>query len=109
MDVIRDRGALAREASPGVIENVYRIQIMNTDEKARTFRLSAEGLPGLAVAGMPQTLEVGAAATRLLPMRLQVPADAADAGTHRIELVIEAVDDAAISRREKSTFIMPNP
>ena len=109
MDVIRDRGALAREASPGVIENVYKIQIMNTDEKARTFRLSAEGLPGLAVAGMPQTLEVGAAATRLLPMRLQVPADAAKPGTHRIELVLEAVDDSSISRREKSTFIMPNP
>ena len=109
MDVIRDRGALAREASPGVIENVYKIQIMNTDEKARTFRLSAEGLPGLAVTGMPQTLEVGAAATRLLPMRLQVPADAAKPGTHRIELVLEAVDDSSISRREKSTFIMPNP
>jgi cytochrome c oxidase accessory protein FixG len=109
MDVIRDRGALAREAAPGIIENVYRIQIMNTDEKPRTFRLSAEGLPGLTIADFPKTLDVDAAATRLLPLRLQVPADAGAPGPHRIEIVIEAVDDSGISRREKSTFILPNP
>jgi len=109
MDIIRDRGALVREARPGVMENVYRIQIMNTDEKARSFRLSAEGLPGLTIADLPQTIDVGAAATRLLPLRLQVPADAAPPGPHRIEIVIEAVDDSTISRREKSTFILPNP
>jgi len=82
---------------------------MNTDEKPRTFRLSAEGLPGLTVADFPKTLDVGAAATRLMPLRLQVPADAAAPGPHRIEVVIEAVDDVGISRREKSTFILPNP
>jgi len=109
MDVIRDRGALSREVRPGVMENVYRVQIMNTDEKARSFRLTAEGLPGLKVADLPQTIDVGAATTRLLPLRLQVPADAATPGPHRIEIVIEAVDDASISRREKSTFILPNP
>ena len=109
MDVIRDRGALAREARPGIMENVYRLQIMNTDEKPRSFRLSVEGLPGLTIADLPRTIDVDAAATRLLPLRLQVPADAAAPGPHRIDIVIEAVDDANISRREKSTFILPNP
>ncbi len=109
MDIIRDRGALARESSPGVIENVYRIQIMNTDEKPRAFRLSVEGLPGLRVVDLPQPVEVGAAATRLLPLRLQVPADAAAPGPHKIEIEIKAVDDPKIERSEKSTFILPNP
>jgi len=109
MDIIRDRGALARESSPGIMENVYRIQIMNTDEKARSFRLSVEGLPGIRVADLPQPIDVDAAATRLLPLRLQVAADAAAPGPHRIEIVIEAVDDAKIVRREKSTFILPKP
>jgi polyferredoxin len=109
MDVIRDRGALARESAPGVMENVYRIQIMNTDEKPRSFRLSVEGLPGIRIAELPQPIEVGAAATRLLPLRLQVPADAAAPGPHKIEIVIESVDDAKIGRREKSTFILPRP
>ena len=35
VDVIRDRAALARETVPGVIENVYRLQIMNTGETPR--------------------------------------------------------------------------
>ncbi len=109
VDVIRDRGALARESSPGIIENVYRVQIMNTDERARSFRLAADGLPGLRIADLAQPVEVGAAATRLLPLRLQVPADAAAAGPHPIEIAIEAEDDANIARREKSTFILPKP
>ncbi len=109
LDVIRDRGALVRESSPGVMENVYRIQIMNTDEKARSFRLSVEGLPGIRVADLPEPIDVGAAATRLLPLRLQVPAEAASPGPHKIEIVIQAVDDPGIARREKSTFILPKP
>ena len=109
MDVIRDRGALARESSPGVMENVYRIQIMNTDEKARSFKLSVEGLPGIRVADLPEPIDVGPAATRLLPLRLQVPADAAAPGPHKIDIIIQAVDDASIARREKSTFILPKP
>jgi cytochrome c oxidase accessory protein FixG len=109
MDVIRDRGALAREGAPGMMENVYRIQIMNTDEKSRSFSLSVDGLPGIRIADLPQPIEVGAAATRLLPLRLQAPADAAPPGPHKIEFVIEALDDANVSRREKSTFILPKP
>jgi cytochrome c oxidase accessory protein FixG len=109
MDVIRDRGALARESAPGIVENVYRIQIMNTDEKQRSFRLTVAGLPGIEVVDLAQPVAVGAAATRLLPLRLRAPADAAVPGPHKIEIVIEAVDDAQIVRREKSTFILPKP
>jgi cytochrome c oxidase accessory protein FixG len=32
MDVIRDRGSMGREIEDGMIENVYRLQIMNTEE-----------------------------------------------------------------------------
>src|SRR6476620_1728770 len=32
MDVLRDRGAMGRELDDGMIENVYRLQIMNTSE-----------------------------------------------------------------------------
>ena len=109
MDVMRDRGVLARESSPGIMENVYRIQIMNTDEKARSFKLTVEGLPGIRIADLPPTIDVGAAATRLLPLRLQAPADAVTPGPHRIDIIIESVDDPKLTRREKSTFILPKP
>ena len=47
VDVIRDRGALAREVEDGRIENTYRLQVMNTGEQARRFVVSAAGLDGL--------------------------------------------------------------
>jgi cytochrome c oxidase accessory protein FixG len=107
VDVIRDRGALAREAAPGVIENVYRIQIMNTDETARTFTLAATGLPGITVAGVLQPVAVSAAGSRLLPIRLQVPLESGKPGANPIEFVVQSTDEPKLVRREKSTFMLP--
>ncbi len=52
------------------------------------------------------------ASTRLFALRLQAPlepggAQAPPAGSHRIELTVQAVDDAAVVRHEQSTFIIP--
>ena len=106
VDVIRDRGALAREATPGIVENVYRLQLMNTDEKPRRYTVSASGLAGLRVVGLEQPLALGAAATRLLPLRLQAPVEGAP-GTHKIEFVSQAGDDDKVIRHEPSSFIIP--
>jgi polyferredoxin len=120
VDIIRDRGALAREAAPGVIENVYRMQIMNTDEVPRRYEIEASGLHGLTVVGVEQPVEVKAASTRLFALRLQAPLEPGDGhapprpGTHKIELKVEAVEgpgDAEhhrdVERHEQSTFIIP--
>ena len=112
VDILRDRGALAREASPGIIENVYRVQIMNTDETARRFSIRAEGFPGLEVTGVEQPIDLGPAQSRLLPVRLRAPApdnvaSLAKAEPHPIEFVVRAIDDDKVVRHEKSTFIVP--
>ena len=109
VDVARDRGALAREASPGVIENVYRVTIMNTAEVPRKFRITASGLSGIAVAGLAQPIEVAPASAQLVPLRLQVGAEAAAPGSHPVELLVEATDDSQVTRRENTTFILPKP
>ena len=113
VDVIRDRGALAREAGPGVLENVFRIQIMNTDEKPRSFAIEAAGLTGLAVVGIEQPVAVGPAASRLVALRLTAPLNAPGAtaalapGTHKIEFIVRAIDDERVVRHEPSSFIVP--
>jgi cytochrome c oxidase accessory protein FixG len=127
VDVIRDRGSLAREAAPGVIENVYRLQLMNTDEKSRDLAIRAEGLPGLKVVGVEQPIALGAGATKLVALRLQAVLDGnaendartkrehnerdqqgeLSPGTHKIEFIIQAVDDDKVVRHEKSSFIIP--
>jgi cytochrome c oxidase accessory protein FixG len=107
VDVIRDRGALARETAPGIIENVYRLQIMNTGEVPQRFSIAADGVPGIAVVGVLQPVLVAGASSRLVPVRLQAPAEAGKPGANRIEFVVEAIGDAKLSRREKSTFLFP--
>ena len=112
VDVIRDRGALARETVPGQIENVYRVQIMNTDETPRRYTLDAAGLPGLAVAGVSQPVELDPASTRLIAVRLIAPLEPSGVeppgpGTHRVEVTVRAVDDPHVVRHEPSTFIIP--
>jgi cytochrome c oxidase accessory protein FixG len=109
VDVIRDRGALAREAAPGVIENVYRLQLMNTDEEPRRFTIRAEGLPGLKVVGIEQPVAMGAAETRLVALRLRAALESPELqpGTHKIEFIIQAVGDEKVARHEKSSFIIP--
>jgi cytochrome c oxidase accessory protein FixG len=113
VDVIRDRGALARESAPGVIENVYRVQLMNTDERARRYTIRASGLPGLEVTGLAQPVDMAPASTRLFALRLAAPLEpregaAPPPGAHKIELTVQAADDAGVLRHEQSTFIIPH-
>jgi cytochrome c oxidase accessory protein FixG len=105
VDVIRDRAAISREVEGGMIENVYRLQIMNTTEIGRDYELRAEGLPGLQIAGEAR-VPVEAAATRMVTVRLRVPAGQSAAGTHRVYFSVSATGDAKIAVREKSVFII---
>jgi cytochrome c oxidase accessory protein FixG len=105
VDIIRDRGSLSREVEGGMIENVYRLQIMNTEEASHRFRIAAGGLPSIEVVG-EDAVEIGGASTRLLPLRLRVDGDAVGRGSHRIEIRVSALDAPGIAARERSTFVV---
>ncbi len=105
VDVIRDRAAMAREVEGGQIENVYRLQIMNTTESPRVFEVSAAGLPTLQLATEPR-VPVGPAESRMVPVRVRVDQGLAAAGSHRIEFSVRAIDDERIAVLEKSVFIV---
>ncbi|MBX9871270.1 MAG: cytochrome c oxidase accessory protein CcoG [Burkholderiaceae bacterium] len=105
VDVVRDRGVLARIVAGGMIENVYRLQIMNATESEQSYRITVTGLPGLAVAS-EDLATVGPTASRWVAVRLQLPYEAAGAGTHAIHFEITARDGAE-TLREKSVFLVP--
>ncbi len=107
VDVIRDRGALAREVAPGVIENVYRLQVMNTEEVPRRLDLRASGLPGLKVVGVTLPLEVPAATSVSVTLRLQLQQENGKPGSNKIEFRIESIDGSARMTQEKSVFFLP--
>lgn len=105
VDVVRDRASLARIVAGGQLENVYRLQVMNATEQPQRYRIRAVGLPGLAVASEPE-LEVGAAESRWVAVRLQLPYGSAPPGSHPIHFEVgSATGDAHVS--EKSVFLVP--
>jgi cytochrome c oxidase accessory protein FixG len=104
VDVIRDRAAIAREVEGGAIENVYRLQIMNTAEQARAFEIRVDGLPGIRVWGEGVT-GVPAAASLMVPVRVRAEAGPA-AGSHPIEFTVTALGVEGITVRERATFMV---
>lgn len=106
VDVVRDRGVLARIAAGGRIENVYRLQIMNATEKEQSFHIEASGLPGLTVASESDVI-VAPAEARWVAVRLQVPYEGALPGSQAIRFDVAAPGLNGRTLHEKSTFLVP--
>ncbi len=103
VDVIRDRASLVRELNDGRLENIYRLQIMNTTEEARQFAVTASGIEGLELVAV-QPVTVPAANAVTLPVSLRIdPANAA-AGSHPVQFHVEDRADARVKADEKSVF-----
>ena len=105
VDVIRDRASLARIVSGGKLENVYRLQVMNATEKAQTYGISVKGLNGIEMAE-GQVVDVDAAQTRGVTVRVQIPYASAETGSHPIEFEITASSGHG-HVLEKSVFLVP--
>ena len=108
VDVVRDRGALARVVGEGFVENSYRLQIMNATETVQRYRVGVDGLAGAVLASSAE-IDVGAAQSRWMPVALRIAPDAAAAarnGVHPVRFTITATGSGA-SLVEKSTFVVP--
>jgi cytochrome c oxidase accessory protein FixG len=112
VDVVRDRGVLAREVEGGWVENVYRLQLMNTTERQQRVRVGVAGLPSLSVV-QPDSLTLAGAQAQWLPLALRLPPEAAQAlggGSHEIWFEVSVQGESgepATVVREKSTFRLP--
>ncbi len=117
VDVVRDRGALARQVEDGWIENVYRLQIMNATERMQTYRVRASGLPTSSSAlatDVQGDIRIEPAQARWVPVAVRVAPEVAakaGAGAHRIDFTVERLAGAAgegtRTLSEKSTFLVP--
>jgi cytochrome c oxidase accessory protein FixG len=106
LDVIRDRGSMGREVGDGLIENVYRLQIMNTAETGHTFRVSVSGIDGIRLADTDEVVLEGAS-TRAVAVRVQAERGALKKGSKHIEFELTAVDQPSLKVEEKAVFIVP--
>ena len=106
MDVLRDRGAMGRELDGGVIENVYRLQIMNTSETAHRYRILVDGLPSVRLASADEVTLQGTE-TRSVPVRVQVDGGQGAKGSNRIHIALRAEDGSDLQVREEAVFFVP--
>jgi cytochrome c oxidase accessory protein FixG len=106
VDVIRDRGTLARMVEQGRIENVFRLQVMNATESKQRYLISVSGLPGIEIASEAE-VEVLPTEVRSAVLRVQVPPDAAPSGSHPIHFEVRALGDDAMRVTEKAAFLIP--
>ena len=105
VDVVRDRAALSRIVAGGKLENIYRLQIMNATEVPQHYSISARGLDGLEVVS-DQNVEIDAAQSRWVSVRLQIPYGSASPGSHPIQFDIQALESKG-HVVEKSVFLVP--
>jgi cytochrome c oxidase accessory protein FixG len=105
VDVIRDRG-LPRVTENGDIDNVYRLQIMNTDERSRHYVIEVKGIPGISIVS-DTDFEMASATTKVIPARIRVPQGAAKSGSNKIIFTVRDIDDAKTSVSEKAAFLIP--
>jgi cytochrome c oxidase accessory protein FixG len=106
MDVIRDRGSMGREIEDGMIENVYRLQIMNTEEGAHRYRISVSGIEGIAVQGVTE-VSLASTESRGVPVNIRIPAGVGEKGSNKIQITLTDVDNPDVQVREKAVFFVP--
>ncbi len=105
VDVVRDRGVLARVVSGGLLENVYRVQIMNASDTEQRFAIAVQGLPDIKIAGESK-VDVQAAQSRWVVLRVDIPYGSQTPGSHPIAFDIRS-DMADQALTEKAVFYVP--
>ncbi len=114
VDIIRDRGVMARMVDDGVIENVYRLHIMNSTEQPQRYRVdvSAEhGVYGMKVDNA-QTILLAPSENRDVSVRIRLDASVAANLAGQIVPISMGIEQLgaygqAVRVIEKSTFVVP--
>jgi cytochrome c oxidase accessory protein FixG len=106
VDVIRDRAILAREVEGGLIENVYRLHVINVSEAPHRYAISVSGLTAIEMVG-ERIVEVPAAAARTVTVQVRVPPESGKKGSNQIFFDVKSAADENVAVHEKASFLQP--
>jgi cytochrome c oxidase accessory protein FixG len=107
LDIIRDRNALYRETTEGLVENIYTLKIINMDARTHTYRLSVSGLEGLILLNRKGEFTVASGEVIELPVQLQIDPVQLQRTGNDIQFQLEATDNPELSVTETGRFIGP--
>ncbi|MBI4695158.1 MAG: cytochrome c oxidase accessory protein CcoG [Gammaproteobacteria bacterium] len=106
LDVIRDRNQLYREVQND-IENVYLLKIINQDDKAHEYTLTADGIPGLTLTLERPVVHADGGSVLNLPVSLKAPSDKLTARSTPVLFTLEAKDDPKLKITSNAKFLGP--
>ena len=119
VDVMRDRGVMARLSDDGKLENVYRLQIMNGTENEQHYLLNVSGIKNLNIESEDingdersehsthdRSLVVKPTESRTVIVDLRIDDGVLEEGSHKIDFEIKSVETGDVVT-EKSVFLVP--
>lgn len=106
VDIERDRGALYRETSQGLVENTYILKINNMDNRNHRYRVSIDADYDFIFKGDHNVSVAGGEISSVL-VRLQLDPGRLDTPNNRVKFIVESIDHPDIHDREESRFIGP--
>jgi polyferredoxin len=101
---VRDRAALSKETDEGLIENVYRLQLINKDDAPHRYTIEAQGINGLQVVIASQ--DIAATPLQTIDIPVSLIADPVDLKGRSIKVTftIQATDDPSIRDEVATKF-----
>ena len=104
VDVVRDRVALSKETDDGLIENVYRLQLINKDGRAHRYTIEAEGIPGLQVVTSQAVISAEPLQTVDIPVSLVADPVELKGRSIEVQFTVRATDAPDIVDEVKTKF-----
>ncbi|MFO7543696.1 MAG: cytochrome c oxidase accessory protein CcoG [Thiobacillus sp.] len=104
VDVVRDRAALSKETDEGMVENVYRLQLINKDGQTHRYTIQAQGIDGLQVVVPPGEIVAKPLQTIDIPVSLIADPVSLKGRSIAVTFTIQANDDPAIQEDVETKF-----
>jgi len=106
LNVIKDRSALYRDTSMGLIENNYILKLINKTQNAETFRIKVNAIDDLHYRG-PREIRVEAGEVRDVPVSLEIRPDLMTHANQLINFRIVSAQNSDLQVQAESRFIGP--
>jgi cytochrome c oxidase accessory protein FixG len=104
LDVIRDRNSLFIETEHGLIENVYKLRVMNIDNQPHVYDVTVTGIEGLQFF-QDRAIEVEPGSVITLPVRLVADPQNLLKRSMTITFQLTARDNSALTITEEARFL----
>jgi len=107
LDIIRDRNALYREVSGGLVENIYNLRIINMSTIQQRYRLGVQGLEGIMLVNSKGDVDVNPGEVFQLNVQVKLDPVVLKRPSNEIIFTLESLGAEPVKVEEHARFIGP--